>query len=78
MGDDILRSMQRPADSVVAPSICLFDVNATLLDIELIAPWPAIANNVAGKLLCARSLSEIVAKTTEELLVAIGLCSSEV
>jgi hypothetical protein len=38
MGDDNWRSMQRPAGSVVAPSICLFDVNETLLDIEFIAP----------------------------------------
>jgi hypothetical protein len=38
MGDDHWRSMQRPAGSVVAPSICLFDVNEMLLDIEFIAP----------------------------------------
>ena len=38
MADDNWRSMQRPAGSVVAPSICLFDVNEMLLDIEFIAP----------------------------------------
>jgi 2-haloacid dehalogenase len=38
MGVDNWRSMQRPAGSMVAPSICFFDVNETLLDIQFIAP----------------------------------------